>query len=76
MPRNKLDVANSTDVVFDLIDRFGTDAVRVMSDIFEEVEFGEIRIKVVKGQIESMQVIHNYQPIDLTTPEESGILED
>ena len=76
MPRNKLDIADSADVVIDLVDRFGSDAVIAMSDLFEELEYGEIRIKVVKSQVESIQVIHNYQPIDLTSSEESGILED
>ena len=37
-----------------------------MKDLFGELSYGSIIIKVVKGEIETVRVVKNYKPLDLT----------
>ena len=34
-----------------------------LEDIFKKLKFGEIVIKVINGEVESIQVTHHYKPI-------------
>lgn len=33
-----------------------------LRDIFEKLKFGEVTIKVINGEVESIQVTHHYKP--------------
>lgn len=39
-----------------------------LNDLFEKLKFGEILIKVINGEIESIRVTHHYKPV---IPEET-----
>ena len=47
------------------IDSFSKETVPMedLKNVFQRVKFGEITLKIVNGEIESMQVVHNYKPI-------------
>ena len=34
-----------------------------LEDIFEKLKFGEVVIKVINGEVESIQVTHHYKPV-------------
>lgn len=34
-----------------------------LKDIFEKLKFGEVVIKVINGEVESIQVTHHYKPV-------------
>jgi len=36
-----------------------------LDKIFEKLKFGEVVIKVINGEIESIQVTHHYKPVIL-----------
>ena len=62
---NKIELKDVVNEVreFSLKNFPATPELRALENIFEEMVFGEITIKIIDGKIESMQVTHNYKPI-------------